>query len=141
MYWLRPALLYLFVTALLCAGVWLFWGDAIKQKLTEADRSAEKQARPGSSAATNAKAPPDRKAKTNALTAGPGQAAVSGPQAWSQARSGLELLLRAASDENRRLLLQASAEQDRRFRSMLFKAAEQPPIRSAEPQPSAPPAR
>lgn len=127
MYWLRPALLYLFITGLLCAGVWLFWGDAISQGLKSDNRHTRKEPAGRLAGTVREKTPPPKKMKPVDSPVNTQQVAVSGKEAWDKASSGFGLLLQTAGGENRRLLLESVAEQDQRYRAMFPKLAERQP--------------
>ena len=141
MYWLRSALLYLFVTLLLCAGIWLFWGEAISKKLQNTSLAARQEPAGRQAGPVKAKAPTATKEKAVKVPASAGQAVVSGKEAWERASSGFEVLLKSAAQDNRRLLVEAVAEHDRRYRALLFKPAEQRITKPAERQPSKPKAK
>ncbi|GAB4441165.1 MAG: hypothetical protein OHK0011_23640 [Turneriella sp.] len=149
MYWLRSALLYLFVTVLLCAGIWLFWGDAISHSLKNQGRNVRKDSGSRMASTVKEKAPTARKVKEDKLPVKAEQAAISGKQAWEKASSGFEQLMQTAAEDNRRLLSEADREQERRFRAIFHKAAVQQPTsqveqqlpKSVEQRPSAPLAR
>ncbi len=134
MYWLRPALLYLFVTLLLCAGIWLFWGEAISKKLQNTSLAARQEPAGRQAGPVKAKTPTATKEKAVKVQASAGQAVVSGKEAWARASSGFEVLLNSAAQDNHRLLLEAAAEQDRRYRALFFKPAEQRLPKLAERQ-------
>lgn len=127
MHWLRSALLYLFVTVLLCAGIWLFWGEAISQRLKSEKPYAQKETAHRIAGAAKEKTATMKKLKPGELAVKAEQSAATGKQAWEKASSGFLLLLQAAGDENRRLLLETVAEQDRRYRALFAKSVGQRP--------------
>ncbi|MFZ5628741.1 MAG: hypothetical protein ACOY5B_06405 [Spirochaetota bacterium] len=132
MYWLRQALLYLFITLLLFAGIWLFWGETINQKLKEAKQDPRKEPAARQVSAVKAKIPAAKKTKTGEMAVKAEQPALSGKQAWEKTSSGFALLLQTAAVENRRLLLESAGEHERRFRAIFYKAAVQQPTGQLE---------
>jgi len=133
MYWLRSALLYLFVTLLLCAGIWLFWGDAISKKLKNTS-AARPEAAVRQTGPVKVKAPTNHKEKFKKLPENIKDATISTKDAWAHTMSGFEVLLKNAAQDNRRLLVEAVIEQDRRYRALFFKPAEQRLPKPAERQ-------
>jgi hypothetical protein len=127
MYWLRSALLYLFVSVLLCGGIWLFWGDAINQKLKETGQNKRSDSASRQANSVKEKTPTPKKLKLGELPAQTSQAATTGKEAWQKTSSGFEQLLQTAGAENRRLLLESVTEQDRRFRALFFRSVGQRP--------------
>jgi hypothetical protein len=140
MYWLRSALLYLFVTLLLCAGIWLFWGDAISKKLKNTS-AARPEAAGRQTGPVKVKAPTINKEKVTERPESRREGGVSTKDAWAHTISGFEVLLKNAAQDNRRLLVEAVIEQDRRYRALFFKPAEQRLPKLAERQPSKPKAK
>jgi hypothetical protein len=127
MHWLRPALLYLFVTVLLCGGIWLFWGDAIRQKLKETGENKRSDSASRQANFVKEKTPTPKKLPARGLTAQTQQARPTGKEAWQKASSGFEELLQVATAENRRLLLESVTAQDRRYRTLFFRSVGQRP--------------
>lgn len=135
MHWLRPALLYLFMTVLLVAGIWLFWGEEISQKLQNAQPGTAKDRAKRSADTAKKKTP------TKARLEQDEQTAVARKQAWEKVSSGFMLLLQAAAEENRRLLLESTAELDRRYQALFARPVEQRLPKSVEQRPLTPQAK
>lgn len=105
MHWLRSALLYLFLAGLLVAGIWLFWGDRLRQK-------------------TNAKIAPAQKALTPPAYAPPArQISKEPPQPGKEARqhaaSAFVALAQAIAEDNRQQQAIAAALYEQRYRELL----------------------
>lgn len=141
MHWLRSALLYLFVTLLLCAGIWLFWGDAINPKMKGISQNTRKEPAARQANSVKDKTPTAKKMKPGELPVPVAQAAATGKEAWQKTSSGFEQLLQTAGADNRRLLLESVTEQDRQYRALFFGSVEQRLPKLAERQPSAPQAK
>lgn len=105
MYWLRSALLYLFLAGLLVAGIWLFWGDRLRQK-------------------TNAKIAPAQKALTPPAYAPPARRISKEPpqpskEARQHAASAFVALAQSIAEDNRQQLAIATALYEQRYRELL----------------------
>ncbi len=132
MFWLRTALLYLFVTLLLCAGVWLFWGETILERVKRDERQVRGIEASRRAESVKENAPVRRAVKTADSQTRTNKAATSGKEAWDKASASLAMLLQTAADDNRRLLLESMTEHDSRYRAIFFRQSQRESIRPAE---------
>lgn len=128
MYWLRSALLYLFLASLLAAGIWLFWGDTLRQRRNAVPALGPKTAPPS--------APPRRV---------PIKPAQSGKEARQGITSALVALAQSLAQDNRQQLATATLLYEQRYRELLvnlgLKKKELPlPLPIPSPLPSVTPA-
>lgn len=125
MSWLRPAALYLTLTALVGGSIWLFWGKAIEQKWkqlsAEAAKVESKKAKPAG------KAPPVQstleKKSIRVTKATP-------RDEWQKAQSGFIALVSIEAADNRSQLAKLAEFNDNRWHELLRRP------RLAVPQPS-----
>lgn len=128
MYWLRSALLYLFLASLLAAGIWLFWGDTLRQRRNAVPTLGPKTAPPS--------APPQRV---------PIKPVQSGKEARQGITSALVVLAQSLAQDNRQQLATATLLYELRYHELLvnlgLKKKELPrPLPIPSPLPSVTPA-
>ncbi len=140
MFWLRSALLYLGVTALIGGAIWLFWGKTIEmewKKVTAANPQIKKSQ---ADLEKKAKAALPKEVAAPKL---PQNAAAE----WNKAKSGAVSLIDLHANENRREIQTALNAHDARTVEILTTlrikrpaaiapptgAPEAPPVKKAEP--------
>lgn len=112
MFWIRSALLYLGVTALIGGSIWLFWGQAIEaewKKLAAANPQVKK---------TQVKAEKKAKEVVEKEIKAP-KAATNATAEWNRAKSGATTLIELHANEGRREIEASLAAHDRRTTEIL----------------------
>lgn len=107
MYWLRSAMLYLLLTALLAGSLWLFWGDSVKTAFHQ--KPVVKKPAMTVKKTAEKKIPP---------TGMPAQG-VDAATEWQKASNGLTNLLTLVVTENRKDAAALAQLQENRFSELL----------------------
>lgn len=114
MSWLRPAVLYLTLTALIGGSIWLFWGKALEQKWKQLSLETAKpdvtKSRP---AAKKIPLKPDLKKEQTELVK------TSPREEWQKTQSGMIALVAIEAADNRSQLMKLSAFNDNRWYELL----------------------
>jgi len=111
-FWLRSALLYLGVTALIGGAIWLFWGNTIEgewKKFTAANPQVKKAQ---TKAEKRAKEVVEKEIKAP-------KAAANATAEWNKAKSGATTLIELHANESRREIEASLAAHDRRTTEIL----------------------
>ncbi len=110
MSWIKSALVYLGITALIVGAIWLFWGKSIETAWKSHGENPTKAAREVKAAAEKkvAKAMPDLREKTAPLSAN-----------IEKAKTGVAGILEHHVEDNRRNTAALLAQNDRRWAEIL----------------------
>lgn len=142
MSWLRPAALYLTLTALIGGSIWLFWGKTIEQKWRQLSSESAR-------AETRKNRLPEKKIRASDRAEPPKSGLTASPrEEWQKTRSGLIALIAIEAEDNRRQLVKLGEFNDNRWYAILRRpkpatemqpaqhAAKPEPVKPAERQPS-----
>lgn len=114
MSWLRPAAIYLMLTALIAGSIWLFWGKAIEQKWKQLSLET---------ARSETKKPklPEKKipAKPELVKNKTETAKASPREEWQKTQSGFIALLAIEAADNRNQLTKFAEFNDNRWYELL----------------------
>mgnify|MGYP000914050066 FL=1 len=125
MSWLKSALVYLGITALIAGAIWLFWGKSIETAWKSHGEKPTKAAREVKAAAEKkaAKAMPELREKTAPLSAN-----------IEKAKSGVAGILEHHADDNRKSMNYMAAQNDRRWAEILRRGGKTfaPPLTKLE---------